>query len=213
MPQAVAQMLISMFTSVSEQNPTSPFYHPALRTLYAQYATVLCDVCHLYTHDPLELRYIAAARWPGFVKPILDKHRASHAPANLKDDAFETLEPPSEEDRLRLIKLFTASFASAVEAIYPRLMNAADWAAANEPGNDLLTTNSRVPVATTGATSLVGVLDYLPRMSKFILVASFLASTNPSKSDLRMFGRGLDDKKRKRRAAPNQGKTKGVTKV
>ncbi|KAH6918731.1 origin recognition complex subunit 5 C-terminus-domain-containing protein, partial [Coprinopsis sp. MPI-PUGE-AT-0042] len=210
--EPLPQMLISTFPAISQQNSTSPLYHPALRTLYAQYATMICDVCYLYTHDPLELRYIAAARWPGFVKPILDKHRSSQS-SEAADTVFETLEPPSEEDRLRLIKLFTASFASAVEAIYPRLMSAADWAATNEPEDDLLTTTNRVPVTTTGTTSLVGVLEYLPRISKFILVASFLASTNPSKSDLRMFGRGLDDKKRKRRAAPSQGKTKGVTKV
>jgi len=35
----------------------------------------------------------------------------------------------------------------------------------------------------------------LPRTSQFILVAA-LASTNPAKSDLWMFGRGLDEKKR-----------------
>ena len=39
----------------------------------------------------------------------------------------------------------------------------------------------------------------LPRMAKFILVAAFLASTNPAKSDLRMFGRGPDERKKRRK--------------
>jgi origin recognition complex subunit 5 len=46
-------------------------------------------------------------------------------------------------------------------------------------------------------------------MSQFILVAAFLASTNPAKSDLRTFGRGLDEKKRKRRGGARK---KGVGK-
>jgi origin recognition complex subunit 5 len=43
-------------------------------------------------------------------------------------------------------------------------------------------------------------------MSKFILIASFLASMNPARSDLRMFGRGLDEKKRKRRVMKTEGR-------
>ena len=42
-------------------------------------------------------------------------------------------------------------------------------------------------------------VQFLPRMSKFILVAAFLASTNPPKSDLRMFGRGVDDRRKRKK--------------
>jgi origin recognition complex subunit 5 len=37
----------------------------------------------------------------------------------------------------------------------------------------------------------------LPQLPKFIPIASFLASTNPPESDLRIFGRGLDEKKKR----------------
>jgi len=49
-------------------------------------------------------------------------------------------------------------------------------------------------------------------MSKFILVAAFLASTNPAKTDLRMFGRGLDERKKKRRkgGGPRKGSGKNT---
>ncbi|KAJ8487791.1 hypothetical protein ONZ51_g3946 [Trametes cubensis] len=36
-------------------------------------------------------------------------------------------------------------------------------------------------------------------MAKFILVAAFLASTNPARSDIRMFGRGPDERAKRRR--------------
>jgi origin recognition complex subunit 5 len=55
----------------------------------------------------------------------------------------------------------------------------------------------------------------LPQLSKFILIASFLASTNPPECDLRIFGRGLDEKKkRNRRVSGKPTKTtRGLTKV
>jgi origin recognition complex subunit 5 len=47
-------------------------------------------------------------------------------------------------------------------------------------------------------------------MSKFILVASYIASTNPAKTDVRMFGRGVDEKKQRRRVTRVQTKSKQV---
>jgi len=130
-------------------------------------------------------------------------------------DSRGPFQPPSEETRMRLSRLFNPSLSLALDALYPRLQNATDWAKTNEPPPNLLdnpptTTKTMVPSdeKDAGITSL-------PRLSKFILVAAFLASTNPPKSDLRIFGRGLDEKKkRKRRASGKPTKTKGgVTKV
>ena len=122
------------------------------------------------------------------------------------DDAHH-IPPPSEDVRMRLTKLFSTSFTKAIEDLYPRLTNAADWATANKPEPDLLShaqpgyyaapdTNANSRTAT--GVYQDGLTSALPRLSKFILVAAFLASTNPAKSDVRMFGRGLDEKKRKR---------------
>lgn len=126
------------------------------------------------------------------------------------------LSPPSESMRMRLSRLFNASMSTAMEELYPRLTNATDWAAQNAPESDLL--HKRPSYVMAGIDSKKqGVEDgivFLPRMSKFILVAAFIASTNPAISDLRMFGRGLDEKKRKRRARKTAGKTKsGPAKV
>ena len=110
-----------------------------------------------------------------------------------------TLILPSEHTRMRLNRLFNSSLTNALESLHPRLSNATDWALSNQPDPNLLSKplahSQQRPPALIAATGM----NALPRISKFILVASFLASTNPAKSDIRMFGRGLDEKKRKKR--------------
>ena len=107
---------------------------------------------------------------------------------------------PSEHTRMRLNRLFSSSLTNALETLLPRLSNATDWALSNQPEPNLLSkplahSQQRPPASLAAPTGT----NALPRISKFILVASFLASTNPAKSDMRMFGRGLDEKKRKKR--------------
>ncbi|KAF8196654.1 origin recognition complex subunit 5 C-terminus-domain-containing protein [Mycena galopus ATCC 62051] len=205
--EALLRRLNSAFQATSsapEHSAAANPHHPSLRSLYSQYASVLLDSCSLYVQDPNELQYIAAARWPGFVKPILDAHNnRPHEDVDMGDGNDEsTLKPPSEDVRMRLIRIFKPSFKGALETLYPRLNHAAHWAAANDPEPDLL---AKPPSQTRPLLDGEADIDDrrisdLPRMSKFILVAAYLASTNPHVSDLRMFGRGLDEKKRKRRA-------------
>ncbi|KAF8962111.1 origin recognition complex subunit 5 C-terminus-domain-containing protein [Flammula alnicola] len=221
----IARNLISNFSMLSESFPsnnilTNP-YHPALKSLYTHFITVLCDVCFPFTHNPQELQYIAAARWPGFSKPLVDEHKRKMAEHNHDEESDVDMDgdepagglefaPPSDDIRMRLNRLFNPTLTTALEALLPRLTNAADWALANEPPAGLL---SLPRTHTLQASSAPGRdeagMRALPRMSKFILLASFLASTNPPKSDVRMFGRGLDEKKRRRRVTKATGKTKG----
>ena len=136
---------------------------------------------------------------------------------NLDDN--ELLKPPTEDVRMKLIRLFTPSMTVALETLYPRLTNASAWARANVPEPSLLSLpfsqNSPRKAKQSLTETAAGSGDMLPRMSKFILVAAFLASTNPAKSDLRMFGRGLDERKKKRKGGgPRKGSGKNcVAKV
>ena len=208
----------SLFVSSTDSdNP----YHPALLPLYKHFSTVLYSICSPFTHDPHELAYISAARWPGFVQPVLDEHKHNKwldAETQMNLDDNEVLKPPTEDVRMRLMRLFTPSMTAALETLYPRLTNASAWARANVPEQSLLTlpfeksspSKARPPQTKTTASSG----DVLPRMSKFILVAAFLASTNPAKSDLRMFGRGLDERKKKRKGyGPRKGSGNSTAKV
>jgi origin recognition complex subunit 5 len=209
---------------------------------------LVAEVTYPFIHDPLEIEYIAAARWPGFVKPVLDEflnRQQQHlAPDDQNEDGMDVdeetlgidlsseLQPPSENTRLRLSRYFSASLTQAMEELYPRLTNAVDWAAANTPPSNVLSTEPSAPKLYDPANPFASPVKRsatvnkaqpeedaaelsrcLPRLSKFIVVAAFLASTNPANSDWRMFGRGLDEKKRKRRVLKTVKTSSGPAKV
>ena len=180
------------------------------------------------TRDPDELAYVAAARWPGFVKPVLDKRASARARAREShkvkvevedggddreedDDEEEDEEEdgrllPDEDGRAKLLRAFKPTFATALEALYPRLMDAAAWATSSEASSVQFGVGIGMGVGeglvgkpnhnnTGGGRTNEGVL-YLPRMARFVLVAAFLASHNPAKTDLRMFGRSVDERRK-----------------
>jgi origin recognition complex subunit 5 len=121
---------------------------------------------------------------------------------------------------MRLTKLFVPSITAALQSLYPRLTNASSWARENAPEPSLLDLPLARPSSSKNKTNATGskgsdglTTDVLPRMSKFILVAAFLASTNPAKTDLKMFGRGVDERKKKRRKGGGPRKVHGKTTV
>ena len=214
-------MLISKFPSFSTSSSDILIdpYHPSLSSLYTHFINMVCDVCYPFSHDPQELQYIAAARWVGFIKPILDDYKL-HLDQRQEGNGDEEMDvddygfiPPSEDLRIRLLRFFNPSLTMAMEALLPRQTNATDWALANEPPDNLLSMTraeieNQEQLRQQGPTAETNGLVSLPRMSKYILIASFLASMNPARSDLRMFGRGLDERKRKRRVMKTERKTK-----
>lgn len=188
--------------TVHENNNISPdTYHPELKQLYIHFLDTLYSICSPFTTDPDELAYIAAARWPGFVKPLLDGRRQLLEAGHSEDEVgFQVdLEP-----RLQLIRLFNPTMTDALKSLYPRHMSALEWARTNMPPEDILTqdqarSRSKASQANNSESLNPYLSQSLSRMAKFILVAAFLASTNPAKSDLRMFGRGPDERKKRRR--------------
>lgn len=235
---ATINRLASLFTSSLGSNETelsdTDTYHRALQPLYVHFLSTLYSVCSPFTTDPDELAYIAAARWPGFVRPILDDHhsrecRQREDMVRLKGDHGEdsdendnsqvvlALQPPTEDIRIRLTRLFTQSMTAAMEALYPRLTSAHAWAQANVPPPDLLSLPPRqltsIPVNMPQDQDTHRTLKGLPRMAKFILIASYIASNNPAKTDMRMFGRGRDERKRKRKGGSPRKTTAKSTAV
>lgn len=184
-------------------------YHPSLLPLYEQYVEHVYNVCSLYTTDIQELQYIAAARWPGFVKPVLQEQSDANGDGDPDPDRIcNELTLPASDGRMRLLKFFTPSLTAALDMLYPRLTNATDWALANDPD---MQAPDKTQCQTNTEESIT--VDHLPRMSKFILLAAFLASTNPAKSDVRMFGRGVDKQKRRRRKSASPKKAGAQTAV
>ncbi|KAF5393212.1 hypothetical protein D9757_000516 [Collybiopsis confluens] len=238
--ELIVRHLLTVFENNSDlaSGSTTPHpYDPVLLPAYTQFVSILVDVCITYTNDPHEIQYIAAARWPGFIKPVLDAHQL-----NLEADPDIELERVPTDVLLRLTTHFKPSLPLALEQLYPRLTNAADWARANEASRaalardglilrdvdeeeekeeeemdvdtDVFSSPSRRRASTrlqkqkvaqdlssSDVKEMLPLSVSLPRTSQFILLAAFIASMNPAKSDLRIFGRGADgQKKRKRRA-------------
>jgi hypothetical protein len=203
----VLQRLVSAFRSTSLSSSDTPHatYHPALQPLYEQYVETLYNAVSIYTNDPLELQYVAAARWPGFVKPVISQYDELVQQAEEDGSDPPELELPGTDGRLRLFKFFLPTFTAALDALYPRLDNAADWAAKNDyDAGHREGLSNRVKAASSFK------VDHLPRMSKFILIAAFVASTNPPKSDVRMFGRGPEERKKRRRKSGSPRKSGGA---
>lgn len=197
----------STSTTQAHASTQDKTYHPSLLPLYEQYVEHVYNVCSLYTNDIQELQYIAAARWPGFVKPVLQEQSEANVDGDPDfDGTCNELTLPASDGRMRLLKFFTPSLTAALDVLYPRLTNATDWALAND--TDMHASEEAQCQPNTEGSIIV---DHLPRMSKFILLAAFLASTNPVKSDMRMFGRGADKQKRRRRKSASPKKAGAQT--
>ena len=152
-------------------------YHPALAQLYAQYADALYSICSPFTRDPHELAYVAAAQWPSFIAPVLEAQKGAAE--------FHTL---PEDVRLRLLRVFLPSFTAALEALLPRRTHAHAWSRMppkEDPGID----ERNVDMGTRS----------LPTLQKYILLAAFLASSNPPRTDMRMFARSRETRSKRRR--------------
>jgi Origin recognition complex (ORC) subunit 5 C-terminus len=205
---------LSRTNAQSQPKPASlppcvhPFPPPALRG-------VLYSTCVPFTPHA-DVLYISA-RWSGFVQPLIDAHTNADGP-NADGHTEEDIPLPDQDTRMRLTRLFTPSLSAALDALVPRLVDAAAWARINVPPPHLHSQPSSFSLPTTDATpnsptKSIGTSIQthegasLPRMAKFVLLAAFLASTNPAKSDVRMFSRAPEERKRARhRVGPRKVK-------
>lgn len=201
----------------------------------------------MYTTDASELAYVAAALWPGFVKPVLEAYEELREEARAaRKDVNEQITEPGIDDcevgveeegdletiaynaRMRLIHYFSPSYTAALNDLYPRLTNALDWSRKNLPERGALDRGGRASAPNSprkrGEREIDAVKEAaaaagegaeeegvcrLPRMSKFVLVAAFVASTNPAKTDMRMFGRGRDERRKGRKKGGGTRKSVG----
>lgn len=234
----ITTYLSSLFPSSSTQKyPTIHPYNPRLFPLYESYIQALYSACSLVTNSPDQLAYIAAARWPGFVAPLLNDWIviASTLPSfsdleenqdirNVTDDP-ELFPAPSQDDTFRLLHTFKPTFLPALTALLPRLSSAHEWAEMNSPpGTARLSeplslafshnsaSNSTSSSANTAA-ELEARLRTFPTRTKILLLASYIASFNPAKSDARLFERSVEGiaKRAKRKSRRGIKKMHGKT--
>ncbi|TFK50527.1 hypothetical protein OE88DRAFT_1750843 [Heliocybe sulcata] len=172
--------LQNLSTSLTEYLPSGSHYSiltriskESIQSLQAPYISALHSVCGHFVSDPDELTYLSATLWPAFLDELA--RLATEGGVDYEEEEGEL--DITDELKLRLLKAFSPKFREALDVLYPRLGSA--------PASSL---SSQVPSRLN-----------LTRTEKYILIASYLASTNPTKSDMRMLYRGSEGGRRKRR--------------
>ena len=171
-------MVTSRFPTDGDLAAAPHAYHPALAQLYAHYANALYSICSPFTRDPHELAYVAAAQWPSFIAPVLEAQKGVAE--------FHII---PEDVRMRLLRAFLPCFTAALDALLPRRIHARAWCRMPDPGEDTGVDERNVEA----------VARSLPTLQKYILLAAFLASSNPPRTDMRMFARSSETRSKRRR--------------
>lgn len=157
--------------------------------------------------SPAEIATVCAAVWPLYISPILNDWQA----ANDRGDDYEIpLGAPG-----RLASMWRGKIAAAAQVLYPRNMSAERWARENEPVVPLSLDNYTANVLLT-TSPIVEEKSYvkLPRMARFLLVASYLCSYNPTRADVRIISKLSDDRGQKLRGGgTRKARVGGAAKV
>ncbi|TFK98110.1 origin recognition complex subunit 5 C-terminus-domain-containing protein [Pterulicium gracile] len=167
--ETTTSYITSQYTHLSS---TSPHTHPpSLTHFFTHYATTVVNICFSCTTDLKQLCYIAMAVWPRLLAELQNEHDEME-----EEDEERRIVPPDEVTRMKLMRTYAGHITSALETLLPRLYSSATFSSCSSitPSHDRPQSQHLPP---------------LPLLSKFILIAAFLASTNPPKVDLRMFGR------------------------
>ncbi|KAG9323662.1 hypothetical protein KVV02_002958 [Mortierella alpina] len=176
--------------------------------LYMRFVDLVYDVFQRNCKDLNEVRHLVALLYPLYIKPIKEGKAQRH-------------------EALKLHKHIQAYFVEAMDKLYLREISSAEWsdrtlassAGAQSGKNDNTIGDSasqRLAIGAPGserammtAVDIQNTFD-LPYYTKFILIASFLASYNPPRLDMRYFAKvsnqgGKMTKRAKQSAAKKHG--------
>ncbi|KAJ2235399.1 hypothetical protein H4R99_002601 [Coemansia sp. RSA 1722] len=152
-------------------------------SFFLTFVDAIYEVFHRNCADLNELRHLVAMLYPKFVQPVFEKQA-------------------TRNEFSRLFKLCQPYFAAASERLYLREISTSEWqkystvASAKNNPEDVTMSIYQMAESSDG-------LD-LPYYTKFLLIAAYLASYNPSRLDVQYFARGKDpSKSRKKRAVTN----------
>lgn len=159
------------------------------------------------------MAYIMAANWPLYISPILNDWE-DH---NNREEEYEI--PAQAQTRLNA--LFRQTIGSSVQQLYPRLITADAWLSQIPPENFeiLLSQTDRNTVIRTHKSGNVAGSDHassvvrLPEMARYLLVASYLASFNPTRMDARILSQTRDPNKRFRKLGARKTNVSSALKV
>ncbi|KAG8898302.1 hypothetical protein FRB99_007541, partial [Tulasnella sp. 403] len=197
------QVVIGELDSQYPNESPSVAYHRNLRPLYSAFLSVLYDSCNLYTNDPHEIAFMAHTMWPVFIRPLLEEWKFNH-----EENGAEDYKLPAKASDV-LIPRFRLSFSRSFPPLHARTISARAFlkscASAPSPRLSQLVNGAKdLPTLHDASKAIVsqqgGDLDaLLSRRKKLMLVAAYIASFNPPRTDLRMFGRVAEGSSKKGR--------------
>ncbi|KZT18749.1 hypothetical protein NEOLEDRAFT_1142998 [Neolentinus lepideus HHB14362 ss-1] len=195
--QILSTSLPFVSPSSSDTGILSRISTESIQSLRVPYLSTLHSVCGPFVSDPDELSYIGAVLWLTFLDELA---RLSTEDNTVYEEEEGELDI-TEELKMRLLRAFTPKFHEALDVLYPRLGSAVDF------------------LVSASSSQTVSTLD-LTRTEKYVVIASYLASTNPVKSDMRMVYRGSEGERKKRRrrkssilTSPRKGKDGAAVKI
>ncbi|XP_074840260.1 origin recognition complex subunit 5 isoform X2 [Carettochelys insculpta] len=135
-------------------------YHPPEYSadFYAAYINILLGVFYTVCRDLKELRHLAALNFAKYCEPVV------------RGEA-------SERDTRRLWKNIESHLKKAMQTVYLREISSSQWARIQQDDGE--------PGHLKGLSAHAHV--ELPYYSKFLLIAAYLASYNPARTDKRFF--------------------------
>ncbi|XP_049749056.1 origin recognition complex subunit 5 isoform X2 [Elephas maximus indicus] len=125
---------------------------------YAAYINILLGVFYTVCRDLKELRHLAVLNFPKYCEPVV------------KGEA-------SERDTRKLWRNIEPHLKKAMQTVYLREISSSQWEKLQQDDTD--------PGQLKGLSAYTHV--ELPYYSKFILIAAYLASYNPARTDKRFF--------------------------
>ncbi|KAG2173143.1 hypothetical protein INT43_004516 [Umbelopsis isabellina] len=147
---------------------------------FRSFSEVIYSIFFHNCKDLNELRHLVALLFPLFINPIRDGRAKPH-------------------ETSKLFKLSQPYFAEATDKLYLREISSSEWAKrTSEMAQGDIALDTDASVVTAIRTNSRGDFD-LPYYTKFLLIASYLASYNPPRFDVRYFAKVGEEKRKRKR--------------
>ncbi|KAJ2001599.1 hypothetical protein GGI04_003674, partial [Coemansia thaxteri] len=153
-----------------------PLEEPA--GFFLTFVDAVYEVFHRNCVDLNELRHLVAMLYPKFVQPVFEKQA-------------------TRNEFGRLFKLCQPYFTAASERLYLREISTSEWqkhstvASVKNNPEDVATCIYHMAENNDGME--------LPHYTKYLVIAAYLASYNPSRLDVQYFARGKDPSQKRKR--------------
>ncbi|XP_056001217.1 origin recognition complex subunit 5-like [Ostrea edulis] len=137
--------------------------------LYQMYLSLVLSVFHIVCRNLSELQHLAAINFKKYIEPIKNGEA-------------------TESDNRKLWKNFEPHLKKALQTVYLREVSSTQWERMLEESD------MGKMITQQGLSSRTHV--ELPYYSKYLLIAAYLASYNPARSDKKFFSKHSDKKKK-----------------